>query len=185
MAQTVRICVPRVRHRDFSFELLGFDIILDRQLQPHLLEVNLSPACAERTPFLQRNLRDMTEELFAILCTSKPKNNNKLLRFLRKKVFREIDDEDALRFKRKLDQAEQDSKKAPVEGLRVGDWVLVENSPGTPESAIKDDLKVVGTKFDVKREIARERRIREHYYATLIQNFFQFLHKTKKLRNSV
>lgn len=35
-----------------SFELFGFDFVLDENLDPWLIEVNLSPACCERTDWL-------------------------------------------------------------------------------------------------------------------------------------
>ena len=41
--------------------------MLDRKLNPFLLEVNLSPACAERTPWLVKMLDDMTQGLFCLL----------------------------------------------------------------------------------------------------------------------
>jgi D-alanine-D-alanine ligase-like ATP-grasp enzyme len=34
---------PKEGHRDYSFELLGFDILLDENLNPYLLEINTNP----------------------------------------------------------------------------------------------------------------------------------------------
>jgi D-alanine-D-alanine ligase-like ATP-grasp enzyme len=37
-----------IENRTNSFELYGFDFVVDDQLDPWLLEANMSPACAER-----------------------------------------------------------------------------------------------------------------------------------------
>jgi hypothetical protein len=49
------------------FEIYGFDFMLDRNLNPWLLEVNLSPACAERTPWLVNMLDRMADGLFDMI----------------------------------------------------------------------------------------------------------------------
>lgn len=53
-----------IEHRPNCFEIYGFDFMLDRQLNPWLLEVNLSPACAERTEWLVQMLDKMADGLF-------------------------------------------------------------------------------------------------------------------------
>jgi hypothetical protein len=45
------------------FEVYGFDIMFDQLFNPWILEVNLSPACNERTPFLTKMLDDMSFDL--------------------------------------------------------------------------------------------------------------------------
>ncbi|CAD8173431.1 unnamed protein product [Paramecium pentaurelia] len=51
----------------YCFELFGFDIMLDEYCKPWLLEVNLSPACAERADWLHEMLDSMAESMFNIV----------------------------------------------------------------------------------------------------------------------
>jgi hypothetical protein len=121
----------------------------------------------------------MTEELFVILCHSSHKSNNKLLRFLKRKVFGEFDNPDMIRFKNKLEVLEEKTKEGMEVGVTFGGWTLIENSLEQSESCIKEDLKVFGSKFNVKFERNREKKIREDYYARVIQKFFRYLKNRK------
>ena len=49
--------------RPNTFEIYGFDIVLDERLEPWVIEVNLSPACNERTEWLTKYLDDMSMDL--------------------------------------------------------------------------------------------------------------------------
>ena len=50
-----------IDNRPNSFELFGFDFVVDKDLKIWLIEVNMSPACSERQPWLSDMLTDMAD----------------------------------------------------------------------------------------------------------------------------
>lgn len=77
---TIKACRKRIKHRERSFEIYGFDIILDENLNPWLLEVNLSPACAARSKFLSKMLKYMSLGLFKLLAKKEKKKEKDFLK---------------------------------------------------------------------------------------------------------
>lgn len=53
--------------RQNTFEIYGFDIVLDRDLNPWVIEINLSPACTERADWLSKMLDDSSLDLLNYL----------------------------------------------------------------------------------------------------------------------
>jgi Tubulin-tyrosine ligase family len=56
-----------LEQRANTFEVYGFDLILDQRLRPWVIEVNLSPACAERADWITKMVDDMSLDLLAHL----------------------------------------------------------------------------------------------------------------------
>lgn len=59
-------CEQYVPFRNNCFELLGFDILIDNQLNPWLLEVNLSPSLNCDSPLDQRIKGELIADLFTM-----------------------------------------------------------------------------------------------------------------------
>ena len=57
----------QVPFRNNCFELLGFDILIDNQLEPWLLEVNLSPSLGCDSPLDQRIKGSVVSDLFTLI----------------------------------------------------------------------------------------------------------------------
>lgn len=67
-----------IKHRHTSYELYGIDIILDEDLNPHIMEINISPSM-EATAKLDRNIKyplliDTLNMARIIKCNSRLKN---------------------------------------------------------------------------------------------------------------
>ncbi|EPT31437.1 Tubulin-tyrosine ligase family protein [Toxoplasma gondii ME49] len=65
--QTARAARPSIVPRSNCFELYGFDILLDAEYRPWLIEVNLSPACTARAHWHKQMVTSMTRQLLQIL----------------------------------------------------------------------------------------------------------------------
>jgi hypothetical protein len=61
------------------FELLGFDIILDKNLKPWLLEVNSAPSFATDSPLDYEIKRGLFVDMFGILGLTLDRKKEKLL----------------------------------------------------------------------------------------------------------
>ena len=107
-----------IEHRSNCFEVYGFDFMLDKHYNPWLLEVNLSPACAERTDFLISMLDRMADGLFDLL---------------ERRIYKVTDDFKGdlrayLRKKRKAPQERSDWKLIYDQGSQQENYVNLEKS---------------------------------------------------------
>jgi len=87
--------------------------MLDKKLNPWLLEVNLSPACAERTDWLISMLDRMADGLFDLL---------------ERRIYKVTDD-----FKGELRAYLRRKRKAPLE---TNDWKLIYDQTSQQENYV-------------------------------------------------
>lgn len=56
-----------IPHRDKSFEVLGFDIMIDNNLNPWLIEVNTSPDLSYSTEITEVLVRGLVKDVMRIM----------------------------------------------------------------------------------------------------------------------
>lgn len=54
------------KRRDFTFEIFGFDFMIDENFKPWLIEVNTNPDITTHTPITARVIPPMVENAFRI-----------------------------------------------------------------------------------------------------------------------
>lgn len=125
------------------FELYGFDILIDSNFTPWLLEVNLSPACAERNEWITQTLDNMAEGLLNIILDNAAQDP--------------------------LYNSNFEPQKSLVGDSQ--EWVLLYKGENNMEevSYTKAQLEIVGEKFNLKREKQWERRFNMNRAAIFIQ----------------
>ena len=67
ITETLKAGQENIRHKNNCFEVYGFDFVIDQELSPWLIEVNLSPACAERTEHLKEILSSMGDGVLDLI----------------------------------------------------------------------------------------------------------------------
>eukprot|EP00826_Nyctotherus_ovalis_P008511 TRINITY_DN12208_c0_g1_i24.p1 TRINITY_DN12208_c0_g1~~TRINITY_DN12208_c0_g1_i24.p1 ORF type:complete len:607 (-),score=118.33 TRINITY_DN12208_c0_g1_i24:117-1937(-) len=81
LGHVYRACQPTDVKNDKCFEILGFDILLDRKMRPWLLEVNHAPSFNADTPFDYKVKAGLLEDTFKLLHM----DPNKRLKYNKKK----------------------------------------------------------------------------------------------------
>lgn len=66
VVEVLRAVEDQLKPRAQSFEVFGFDLMVDEDMRMWLLEVNLSPGCEARTPFLENMLSRMSKRLIEV-----------------------------------------------------------------------------------------------------------------------
>jgi hypothetical protein len=160
---TLEAVAHNIETRPGCFELYGFDIILDEAFVPWLLEANLSPACAERTPWLTSMLNSMAEGLYEILIEGRN--------------LAPIYDEDL----KLLGNIESNSQEWVL--LYKADNVGYEEKEAQGARIGSCQLEIIGEKLNIRKEKQLERRYQMNKAMTLIQSVVRcFLQKRRYKR---
>lgn len=88
LVHNYRTCQPSDREGSMCFELLGFDIILDNQYKPYLLEVNHAPSFNTDTPLDYLVKKDLLYDTLNLLGVTIEEKKQKLIQIHEDKINR-------------------------------------------------------------------------------------------------
>ena len=69
----IRSCHPDGEGNQLLFQILGFDIMIDSNLRPYLIEINQMPSFATDSPLDARVKRGLLADCFKTLCMTNEK----------------------------------------------------------------------------------------------------------------
>ena len=88
LVHNYRTCQPSDREGSMCFELLGFDILLDKQYRPYLLEVNHAPSFNTDTPLDYLIKKHLLFDTLKLLGVSVEEKKQKLMQMYEDKQSR-------------------------------------------------------------------------------------------------
>jgi len=143
LAHMCRSCQPNDFENNKCFEILGFDILLDHNLKPWLLEVNHSPSFSTDTPFDYKVKAKLLEDTFRLLNL----DANKRLKYHKdKSMFVVIKRSTMTREEKALKKANKMAKRDEYELNNMGDYELA--YPDKEYSSLYDKFIKSATEFE-------------------------------------
>ena len=107
LAHNYRTCQPADHESTMCFQILGFDILLDKNCKPYLLEVNHAPSFATDTPLDYEIKHGLISDTFKLLNLTVQRKKQKLKTLFFDKKFRN-ETKMTLKQKCKLKQVQMD-----------------------------------------------------------------------------
>ena len=71
---SVKSCEPTIAPRKNSFELVGYDFMVDEMMNPWLIEVNMSPAMDYSTKVTERLVKKVLADTVKVVVDKKGKD---------------------------------------------------------------------------------------------------------------
>lgn len=168
--ESLRSGQENIKHKNNCFEVYGFDFVLDQDLTPWLIEVNLSPACAERTSYLKEMLNSMADGVLDLI---------EVKHALYKRGVEQIVKPSPILPFPKLEELEKDLDSSKDEISITDAWVLIHfereklNDYADSIPQRRENLELIGQKANLKEEKKLDKLYTRYMSVLFIQKVYR------------